>query len=160
MSSSLPPYVSGLIRGHVDLSVSNLEWTDRRFASPHAVFLVQWWGQKTWSTIVRYDSVQNPCGCSLNSIELRPNAKKTASFEIRCGMKQFSAYLADIHVDTIVRIGVDTKLLTKTVPLSLTNISHMGSLVLKCVKAPGRKSFGVVRISDIASLVNTRNISR
>ncbi|NXE84166.1 C2CD3 protein, partial [Cochlearius cochlearius] len=83
-STSLPPLVEGPLRCFLRCTVSRLLWTAPR---PPAAALVRlrWWGETSDGTV--FQPASRPG---------QPAGKATVRYAVRCGPRQFAAYLTDM----------------------------------------------------------------
>ncbi|XP_072039618.1 C2 domain-containing protein 3-like [Amphiura filiformis] len=112
-STSLPPAVEGQLRCFLRVSITKIDWT---IAKPPDITHVrlQWWGEATEGTVFRPLDVKNP---------QKSMSRTTARFPVRCGPKQFTAYLND-----------------------------MGTLQLEILKGVSMNCIGMVQINEIGHL--------
>ncbi|XP_066282765.1 C2 domain-containing protein 3-like isoform X2 [Branchiostoma lanceolatum] len=112
-STSLPPLVDGQVRCLLKVTVSKVIWT---VPTPPEVGNVRlkWWGEQTDGNIFRPLDVKNP---------KKDVVKSTCRYPIRCGPKQFSAYLNDMASMVLeVLSGSDQ------VPVGRAQINQIGQL--------------------------------
>ncbi|XP_035686866.1 C2 domain-containing protein 3-like isoform X2 [Branchiostoma floridae] len=112
-STSLPPLVDGQVRCLLKVTVSKVIWT---VPTPPEVGYVRlkWWGEQTDGNIFRPLDVKNP---------KKDIVKSTCRYPIRCGPKQFSAYLNDMASMVLeVLSGSDQ------VPVGRAQINQIGQL--------------------------------
>ncbi|XP_019617075.1 PREDICTED: C2 domain-containing protein 3-like [Branchiostoma belcheri] len=112
-STSLPPLVDGQVRCSLKVTVSKVIWT---VPTPPEVGYVRlkWWGEQTDGNIFRPLDVKNP---------KKDVVKSTCRYPIRCGPKQFSAYLNDMASMVLeVLSGPDQ------VPVGRAQINQIGQL--------------------------------
>ncbi|XP_054247089.1 C2 domain-containing protein 3 [Indicator indicator] len=85
-STSLPPLVEGPLRCFLRCTVSRLLWT---VAKPPAAALVRlrWWGETSDGTV--FQPAARPG---------QPAGRTSARYAVRCGTRQFAAYLTDMAV--------------------------------------------------------------
>ncbi|KAM6284517.1 C2 domain-containing protein 3 isoform 6-T7 [Spheniscus humboldti] len=85
-STSLPPLVEGPLRCFLRCAVSRVLWTALK---PPAAALVRlrWWGETSDGTL--FQPASRPG---------RPAGRTTARYAVRCGPRQFAAYLTDMGV--------------------------------------------------------------
>ncbi|XP_071787350.1 C2 domain-containing protein 3-like [Asterias amurensis] len=85
-TTSLPPAVEGQLRCFLRVSVSKIVWLTARPPDTTHVRL-RWWGEITEGSLFRPLDVKNPQKAATRTV---------ARFPVRCGPKQFAAYLNDI----------------------------------------------------------------
>ncbi|XP_029457966.1 C2 domain-containing protein 3 isoform X2 [Rhinatrema bivittatum] len=96
-STSLPPLVEGQLRCFLRLTISKILWTIPK-PPAHSLVRLRWWGETSDGTLFRpRDTSQTE----------QKAVKTTTRYAIRCGPKQFTAYLTDM--DALV-LEVVTKL--------------------------------------------------
>ncbi|XP_068274997.1 C2 domain-containing protein 3 isoform X2 [Nyctibius grandis] len=85
-STSLPPLVEGPLRCFLRCTVSRVLWTASK---PPAAVLVRlrWWGETSDGTVFQPTSRPG-----------QPAGATTARYAVRCGPRQFAAYLTDMGV--------------------------------------------------------------
>ncbi|GAB0181019.1 C2 domain-containing protein 3 [Grus japonensis] len=110
-STSLPPLVEGPLRCFLRCTVSRVLWT---VPKPPAAALVRlrWWGETSDGTV--FQPASRPG---------QPAGRTTARYAVRCGPRQFAAYLTD-----------------------------MGVLVLEIITKPDHLPIGRVQITKLSGL--------
>ncbi|XP_027536741.1 C2 domain-containing protein 3 isoform X10 [Neopelma chrysocephalum] len=83
-ATSLPPLVQGPPRCFLRCTVSRVVWAAPK---PPVVVRLRWWGETSGGTL--FQPASRPG---------RPAGRTTARFPVRCGPRQFAAYLADMGV--------------------------------------------------------------
>ncbi|XP_032533789.1 C2 domain-containing protein 3 isoform X11 [Chiroxiphia lanceolata] len=83
-TTSLPPLVQGPPRCFLRCTVSRVVWAAPK---PPVVVRLRWWGETSGGTL--FQPASRPG---------RPAGRTTARFPVRCGPRQFAAYLADMGV--------------------------------------------------------------
>nr|XP_060623141.1 C2 domain-containing protein 3 [Anolis sagrei ordinatus] len=119
-STSLPPLVEGQLRCFLKLTVSKILWM---VSKPPSSFLirVRWWGETSDGTVF---TPRDPSQAEQKTL------KTTTRYPVRCGPKQFTAYLTD-----------------------------MGALILEVLTKSDRLPIGRVQISGLAQLSPSHPIS-
>uniref|UniRef100_A0A663EP53 C2 domain containing 3 centriole elongation regulator n=1 Tax=Aquila chrysaetos chrysaetos TaxID=223781 RepID=A0A663EP53_AQUCH len=85
-STSLPPLVEGPLRCFLRCTVSRVVWTaPKPFAAPFV--RLRWWGETSDGTV--FQPASRPG---------QPAGRTTARYAVRCGPRQFAAYLTDMGV--------------------------------------------------------------
>ncbi|KAM9602112.1 C2 domain-containing protein 3 isoform 1-T2 [Morphnus guianensis] len=85
-STSLPPLVEGPLRCFLRCTVSRVLWTaPKPFAAPFV--RLRWWGETSDGTV--FQPASRPG---------QPAGRTTARYAVRCGPRQFAAYLTDMGV--------------------------------------------------------------
>ncbi|XP_059672424.1 C2 domain-containing protein 3 [Gavia stellata] len=84
-STSLPPLVEGPLRCFLRCTVSRVLWTAPK--PPAALVRLRWWGETSDGTVFQPASRPGP-----------PAGRTTARYAVRCGPRQFAAYLTDMGV--------------------------------------------------------------
>ncbi|XP_038063229.1 C2 domain-containing protein 3-like [Patiria miniata] len=112
-TTSLPPSVDGQLRCFLRVSISKIVW---QIAKPPDTTHVRlrWWGETSEGSIFRPLDVKNPQKVATRTV---------ARYPVRCGPKQFAAYLND-----------------------------MGRLILEVLKGPSMSSIGKAQINEIGHL--------
>ncbi|NXL02214.1 C2CD3 protein, partial [Mesembrinibis cayennensis] len=109
-STSLPPLVEGPLRCFLRCTVSRVLWT---VPKPLAVLVrLRWWGETSDGTV--FQPASRPG---------QPAGKTTARYAVRCGPRQFAAYLTDMGV---LVLEVMTKL--DRLPIGRVQISGLSQL--------------------------------
>ncbi|XP_077467505.1 C2 domain-containing protein 3 isoform X1 [Stigmatopora argus] len=119
-STSLPPLVEGELRCYLRVTVSCLLWSVAR-PPPVTSVRLRWWGESSDGTHF------NPRNSALPS---QKSVRTTARFPVRCGPKQFTAYLAD-----------------------------MGNLVLEVLRKQGHLPIARVQVKEISRLSQSQPIT-
>uniref|UniRef100_A0A8C0BK06 C2 domain containing 3 centriole elongation regulator n=1 Tax=Buteo japonicus TaxID=224669 RepID=A0A8C0BK06_9AVES len=103
-STSLPPLVEGPLRCFLRCTVSRVVWTaPKPFAAPFV--RLRWWGETSDGTV------------------FQPASRTTARYAVRCGPRQFAAYLTDMGV---LVLEVMTKL--DHLPIGRVQITELSQL--------------------------------
>ncbi|XP_075598752.1 C2 domain-containing protein 3 isoform X1 [Balearica regulorum gibbericeps] len=110
-STSLPPLVEGPLRCFLRCTVSRVLWTVPK-PPPAALVRLRWWGETSDGTV--FQPATRPG---------QPAGRTTARYAVRCGPRQFAAYLTD-----------------------------MGVLVLEIITKPDRLPIGRVQITKLSGL--------
>ncbi|NXP07875.1 C2CD3 protein, partial [Thinocorus orbignyianus] len=110
-ATSLPPLVEGPLRCFLRCTVSRIVWTSTK-PSPAALVRLRWWGETSDGTIFQPAGRQG-----------QPAGTTTAHYPIRCGPRQFAAYLTDMGV---LVLEVMTKL--DRLPLGRVQITGLSQL--------------------------------
>ncbi|XP_033104608.1 C2 domain-containing protein 3-like [Anneissia japonica] len=119
-STSLPPEVEGQLRCYLRVSVTKIVWTISNH--PDVVHVrLRWWGELSNGTVYRPSDVKNPKKSAVRSI---------ARFPVRCGPKQFAAYLND-----------------------------MGTIIFEVLRGQTMTPMGKAQINEIGHLTPTRPIN-
>ncbi|XP_074015422.1 C2 domain-containing protein 3 isoform X2 [Numenius arquata] len=84
-STSLPPLVEGPLRCFLRCTVSRVLWTATK--PPAVLVRLRWWGETSDGTVFQ------PAGRPG-----QPAGTTTARYPVRCGPRQFAAYLTDMSV--------------------------------------------------------------
>ncbi|KAK2524766.1 C2 domain-containing protein 3 isoform X2 [Columba livia] len=106
-STDLPPLVEGPLRCFLRCTVSRVLWTVPRPPAAAALVRLRWWGETSDGTVFQPG---------------RPGGG-TARYAVRCGPRQFSAYLTDMGV---LVLEVMTKL--DRLPLGRVQITGLSQL--------------------------------
>ncbi|NXL50824.1 C2CD3 protein, partial [Podilymbus podiceps] len=84
-STSLPPLVEGPLRCFLRCTVARIVWTSPK--PPAALVRLRWWGETSDGTV--FQPAPRPG---------QPAGGTTARYAVRCGPRQFTAYLTDMGV--------------------------------------------------------------
>ncbi|XP_075579238.1 C2 domain-containing protein 3 [Pelecanus crispus] len=84
-STSLPPLVEGPLRCFLRCTVSRVLWTVPK--PPAALVRLRWWGETSDGTV--FQPASRPG---------QPAGRTSARYAVRCGPRQFAAYLTDMGV--------------------------------------------------------------
>ncbi|XP_049678896.1 C2 domain-containing protein 3 isoform X2 [Accipiter gentilis] len=110
-STSLPPLVEGPLRCFLRCTVSRVVWTaPKPFAAPFV--RLRWWGETSDGTV--FQPASRPG---------QPAGRTTARYAVRCGPRQFAAYLTDMGV---LVLEVMTKL--DHLPIGRVQITELSQL--------------------------------
>ncbi|NWT44687.1 C2CD3 protein, partial [Chroicocephalus maculipennis] len=109
-STSLPPLVEGPLRCFLRCTVSRVLWTAAK--PPAALVRLRWWGETSDGTVFQ------PAGRPG-----QPAGTTTARYAVRCGPRQFAAYLTDMGV---LVLEVMTKL--DRLPIGRVQITGLSQL--------------------------------
>ncbi|KAM6291413.1 C2 domain-containing protein 3 [Porphyrio hochstetteri] len=110
-STSLPPLVEGPLRCFLRCSVSRILWTVPRPPSA-ALVRLRWWGETSDGTVFQPPSRPG-----------QPEGRTSARYAVRCGARQFAAYLTDMGV---LVLEVMTKL--DHLPVGRVQITQLAGL--------------------------------
>ncbi|NXD87629.1 C2CD3 protein, partial [Halcyon senegalensis] len=86
-STGLPPLVEGPLRCFLRCSVSRVLWTAPKPPAAAVLVRLRWWGETSDGTV--FQPASRPG---------QPTGRTTARYAIRCGPRQFAAYLRDMGV--------------------------------------------------------------
>ncbi|XP_042648689.1 C2 domain-containing protein 3 isoform X3 [Tyto alba] len=111
-STSLPPLVEGPLRCFLRCTVSRVVWTAPKPPAASFFVLLRWWGETSDGTI--FHPASRPG---------QPAEKTTARYAVRCGPRQFAAYLTDMGV---LVLEVMTKL--DHLPIGRAQITELSQL--------------------------------
>ncbi|XP_022100363.1 C2 domain-containing protein 3-like isoform X2 [Acanthaster planci] len=112
-TTSLPPSVEGQLRCFLRVCISKIVWLSAK--PPDATHVrLRWWGEISEGSIFRPLDVKNP---------QKVPTRTVARYPVRCGPKQFAAYLSD-----------------------------MGTLIVEVLKGPNMSSIGKAQINEIGHL--------
>ncbi|KAM6417020.1 LOW QUALITY PROTEIN: C2 domain-containing protein 3 [Pluvialis apricaria] len=109
-STSLPPLVEGPLRCFLRCTVSRVLWTAAK--PPAALVRLRWWGETSDGTV--FQPASRPG---------QPTGATTTRYAVRCGPRQFAAYLTDMGV---LVLEVMTKL--DHLPIGRVQISGLSQL--------------------------------
>uniref|UniRef100_A0A672V837 C2 domain containing 3 centriole elongation regulator n=1 Tax=Strigops habroptila TaxID=2489341 RepID=A0A672V837_STRHB len=111
-STSLPPLVEGPLRCLLRCTVAQVLWTTPKPPSAATLVRLRWWGETSNGTIFQPTSRPG-----------QPGGRTTARFPVRCGPRQFTAYLTDMGV---LVLEVMTKL--DHLPIGRAQITSLSQL--------------------------------
>ncbi|KAM7130265.1 C2 domain-containing protein 3 isoform 3-T3 [Ciconia maguari] len=111
-STSLPPLVEGPLRCFLRCTVSRVLWTIPKPPTAAALVRLRWWGETSDGTV--FQPASRPG---------QPAGRTTARYAVRCGPRQFAAYLTDMGV---LVLEVMTKL--DHLPLGRVQITGLSQL--------------------------------
>ncbi|NXJ99003.1 C2CD3 protein, partial [Corythaixoides concolor] len=111
-STSLPPLVEGPLRCFLRCTVSRLLWTAPKPPAAAALVRLRWWGETSDGTV--FQPASRPG---------QPAGRTTTRYAVRCGPRQFAAYLADTGV---LVLEVMTKL--ENLPVGRAQITGLSQL--------------------------------
>ncbi|NWW96455.1 C2CD3 protein, partial [Rhynochetos jubatus] len=86
-STSLPPLVEGPLRCFLRCTVSRVLWKAPKPPAAAALVRLRWWGETSDGTV--FQPASRPG---------QPAGRTTARYAVRCGPRQFAAYLTDMGV--------------------------------------------------------------
>ncbi|NXJ71898.1 C2CD3 protein, partial [Rostratula benghalensis] len=109
-STSLPPLVEGPLRCFLRCTVSRVLWTATK--PPAVLVRLRWWGETSDGTIFQPAGRQG-----------QPAGTTTTRYPVRCGPRQFAAYLTDMGV---LVLEVMTKL--DRLPVGRVQITELSQL--------------------------------
>uniref|UniRef100_A0A8B9GA96 C2 domain containing 3 centriole elongation regulator n=1 Tax=Amazona collaria TaxID=241587 RepID=A0A8B9GA96_9PSIT len=111
-STSLPPLVEGPLRCFLRCTVARVLWTTPKPPSAATLVRLRWWGETSDGTV--FQPASRP---------VQPGGRSTARYPVRCGPRQFAAYLTDMGV---LVLEVMTKL--DRLPIGRTEITSLSQL--------------------------------
>ncbi|KAM4682327.1 C2 domain-containing protein 3 isoform 3-T3 [Amazona ochrocephala] len=111
-STSLPPLVEGPLRCFLCCTVARVLWTTPKPPSAATLVRLRWWGETSDGTVFQPTSRPG-----------QPGGRSTARYPVRCGPRQFAAYLTDMGV---LVLEVMTKL--DHLPIGRTEITSLSQL--------------------------------
>uniref|UniRef100_A0A8C8A9C2 C2 domain containing 3 centriole elongation regulator n=1 Tax=Otus sunia TaxID=257818 RepID=A0A8C8A9C2_9STRI len=111
-STSLPPLVEGPLRCFLRCTVSRVVWTAPKPPAAALLVRLRWWGETSDGTI--FQPLSRPG---------QPAGRTTARYAVRCGPRQFTAYLTDMGV---LVLEVMTKL--NHLPIGRVEITGLSQL--------------------------------
>uniref|UniRef100_A0A663LJL1 C2 domain containing 3 centriole elongation regulator n=1 Tax=Athene cunicularia TaxID=194338 RepID=A0A663LJL1_ATHCN len=86
-STSLPPLVEGPLRCFLRCTVSRVKWTAPKLPAAALLVRLRWWGETSDGTVFQPSSRPG-----------QPAGRTSARYAVRCGPRQFTAYLTDMGV--------------------------------------------------------------
>ncbi|NXK12342.1 C2CD3 protein, partial [Herpetotheres cachinnans] len=86
-STSLPPLVEGPLRCFLRCTVPRVLWRAPKPPAAAALVRLRWWGETSDGTV--FQPASRPA---------QPAGRTTARYAVRCGPRQFAAYLTDMGV--------------------------------------------------------------
>ncbi|KAM9019767.1 C2 domain-containing protein 3 [Ara ararauna] len=137
-STSLPPLVEGPLRCFLRCTVARILWTTPKPPSAATLVRLRWWGETSDGTVFQPTSRPG-----------QPGGRITARYPVRCGPRQFAAYLTDMGV---LVLEVMTKLdhlsigRTQITSLSQLSPSHPISGVFPII-SPTSDKLGELQVS-------------
>uniref|UniRef100_A0A8V5GVB1 Uncharacterized protein n=1 Tax=Melopsittacus undulatus TaxID=13146 RepID=A0A8V5GVB1_MELUD len=111
-STSLPPLVEGPLRCFLRCTVARALWTAPKPPSAATLVRLRWWGETSDGTVFQPPSRAG-----------QPGGRTTARYPVRCGPRQFTAYLTDMGV---LVLEVMTKL--DHLPIGRAQITSLSQL--------------------------------
>uniref|UniRef100_A0A8V5HBE6 C2CD3 N-terminal C2 domain-containing protein n=1 Tax=Melopsittacus undulatus TaxID=13146 RepID=A0A8V5HBE6_MELUD len=111
-STSLPPLVEGPLRYFLRCTVARALWTTPKPPSAATLVRLRWWGETSDGTVFQPPSRAG-----------QPGGRTTARYPVRCGPRQFTAYLTDMGV---LVLEVMTKL--DHLPIGRAQITSLSQL--------------------------------
>ncbi|KAM9565441.1 LOW QUALITY PROTEIN: C2 domain-containing protein 3 [Guaruba guarouba] len=112
-STSLPPLVEGPLRCFLRCTVARILWTTPKPPSAATLVRLRWWGETSDGTVFQPTSRPG-----------QPGGRITARYPVRCGPRQFAAYLTDMGVLVLeVMTKLDHLSIGRTQITSLSQLS-------------------------------------